>query len=172
MPEFVNPKQVLGQVGITQDMVAADFGCGSGGWVIPLAGMLKDGIIYAIDLQESALSAITSRAKLQGFSNIKRVSANVETEIKEIEKESCDLVLITDLLFQVDEKDQVFIEASRVLKTGGKLLVVEWNVDSPLGPQAGKVSAEEIKQIADRIGIKLKKEFKAGDYHFALIFNK
>ena len=40
-----------------------------------------------------------------------------------------------------------------------------------LGPKE-KVSAEEIKKIAEELGLKLEKEFEAGPYHFGLILVK
>ena len=172
MPEFVNPKNILKQIGLRADMTAADFGSGSGGWAIPLAMLLKDGIVLAVDVQEGPLSALESKARLEGVSNIKKITGNVETKVLEIRESSCDIVLITDLLFQVDEKEEVFKEARRVLKPEGKVLVVEWSLDSLLGPKAGRVSEEEIKSISQRLGFKLEKEFTAGDYHFALLFKK
>ena len=61
MPKFVDPIEVLNKLDLRDDMVVADFGCGSGGWVIPLAKRLEQGIIYAIDLQEEMLSALESK---------------------------------------------------------------------------------------------------------------
>ena len=172
MPEFVNPKQILEQVGLRSDMTAADFGSGSGGWAIPLAVILKDGAVFAVDVQETALSALQSKAKLYDVSNIRQVLANVEQTVSQIRDNSCDFVLLSDILFQVDNKEQVFQETARVLKNPGKVLVVEWNESSPLGPKQGRVSKQEALELAQKAGLKKEKEFKAGDYHFALLFNR
>jgi hypothetical protein len=58
------------------------------------------------------------------------------------------------------------------LKPGGKLLVVDWLEKASLGPKEGRVSSKEAKKIAEEISLKLKKEFKAGLYHWGLIFEK
>ncbi len=172
MPEFVDPNKVLDQLELRADMVAADFGCGSGGWAIPLARKLEDGKVIAVDVQESVLSALVSKEHLQGLDNIENILADVEREIKGIVAESCDLVLVTDLLFQSEDQEAILIEAYRVLKKGGQVLVVEWTKESPLGPQQNKPSEYEVKQIAEKFGFKLVKNLKAGDYHFALVFKK
>lgn len=172
MPEFVNPIEILNQLELQSSMVAADFGCGTGGWTIPLAQRLEQGKVFAIDILEEPLSALKAKAGLQGVSNIKRILANVEKGVPEIQDSSCDLVLMTDLLFQLDEKEAVFKEANRVLKPRGKVLVVSWKVDSPLGPREGKISSDKTKEIAKDSGFRLEKEFKAGDYHYGLIFIK
>ena len=154
-------------------MTAADFGSGAGGWTIPLAKKLEEGRVFAIDIQEEPLSALESRAKIQGISNIKKIVANVEERILGLAGFSCDLVLITDLLFQVDDKKGVFEEAKRVLKPAGRILVVEWAPEASLGPAGdNRVSQKEVKEIAQKLGFLLEKEFKAGDYHYGLVFKK
>ncbi|GAH20696.1 unnamed protein product, partial [marine sediment metagenome] len=40
---FLNPSEVLKQLKLKKDMIAADFGCGSGGWALPLAKKLEEG---------------------------------------------------------------------------------------------------------------------------------
>ncbi len=172
MPEFVDPHKVLDQLGLKADMTAADFGCGSGGWAIPLAQKLEDGLVFAVDIQEAPLSALAGKVQLQGLDNIRKIRANVESQISGLGQLSCDLVLLTDLLFQTDDDQAIFREAHRVLKKQGRVLVVEWMAGSPLGPREGRVSPEQIKEIAQKVGFKLTKEFQAGDYHFALVFLK
>jgi len=170
--EFVNPIEILNKAGLREDMVAADFGCGSGGWTLPLAKILEEGRVFAIDVQEEPLSALEGKARLQGVYNIKKLVGNVEERIQGLPDLSCDLVLLTDLLFEIDDKEAVFKEAKRALKPGGKILVVEWTPEASLGPKNGRVSKEEVKEIALELGFKLEKEFKAGDYHYGLIFVK
>ncbi|MCD6500880.1 class I SAM-dependent methyltransferase [bacterium] len=172
MPEFVNPIEILNQIGLKANMIAADFGSGSGGWTIPLARKLEDGQVFAVDIQEEPLSVLESRAKLQGISNIQKIIANVEEKIPGISDLTCDLVLVTDLLFQIEDKKGVFEEAKRILKPGGKILVVEWIPGVSLGPKGGAPSKEEVKEITKNLGFRLEKEFKAGDYHFGFVFVK
>ncbi len=171
MEGFLNPNKVLNNVNLREDMIACDFGSGSGGWVIPLAKRLEEGKIYAIDILEEPLSALQSRAKLEKVLNIETIRANVEKKVDIIEK-SCDLVLMTNLLFQIENKKRVFSEAKRILKKGGEILVVDWLPKVSLGPQKGRVSADSVKKMAKDVKLKLKKEFTAGAYHYGLVFTK
>jgi len=79
---------------------------------------------------------------------------------------------MTNLLFQVEDKKQVFKQADRILKQRGKILVVDWKPNNLLEPKKGKISADEVKKIAKEFDFELKKEFSAGDYHYALVFEK
>ena len=167
---FLNPSTVLDVLDLKESFIAADFGSGSGGWVIPLAKRLKEGKVYAIDILEEPLSALKSKVRLEKILNIETVKSDVERTSKLLSN-SCDLVLMTNLFFEVDEKKKVMEEGKRVLKKGGKLLIVDWKEDSPLGPEK-KVSISEIKKIAKEVNLKLEKEFKAGLYHWGLIFKR
>ena len=172
MPEFVDPNKILEKLNLPDNAVVVDFGSGSGGWAIPLAPKLEQGQIIAVDIQESALLALQSKAQLYSLNNIRRIIADVEEKISEINNESCNLVLITDLLFQIEDKVAVFKEAQRVLKPKGRILVVEWNPDSVFGPKDEKPSKQEVKEIAESIGFTLEKEIPAGDYHYGLVLAK
>lgn len=173
MEGFLNPSNVLKQLKLREDMIAADFGSGSGGWVIPLAKKMEEGKVYGIDVLEEPLSALRARAKLEKISNIETVLSNLENKNgSKLEDASCDLVLMTNLLFQCEDKKLVLEEGKRVLKRGGKILIVDWKKKALLGPKEGRVSSEEVKKLAKELGLKLEKEFEAGPYHYGLIFIK
>jgi len=171
MEGFLNPNEVLNQLKLLGEMIAADFGSGSGGWAIPLAKRLKFGKVYAVDILEEPLSALKSKAEIQKVYNIETINSNVEKGIK-LPDLSCDLVLLTNLLFQVDDKKRVLTEAKRVLKKGGKILVVDWLPEALQGPREGRVSPDEVKKIAKNLNLKLEKEFQAGVFHYGLVFTK
>jgi len=172
MPEFINPSNVLDQLPLKSAMIAADFGCGSGGWTIPLAKRLIHGKVFAVDLKEEALSALRSKAKLEGVFNIKEVLGDLELGVTDLRNEAFDLVLITDLLFQIEQREDVFKEAARVLKPGGMLLVIGWRKGAPLSPRQGCLAESEMEEIALSQGFKKEKEIKAGDYHYGVLFSK
>jgi len=170
---FLNPAEVLKQLKLKKGMIAADFGCGSGGWVIPLAKILEEGKIYAIDILEEPLSALKGRAKLEKILNVETIRSNVEAKNgSKLSDNSCDLVLMTNLLFECDDKKIVLEEGKRVSKPGGRILVVDWIKDNPLTPEIEWVDFSQIKKIAKDLDLKLEKEFKAGLYHYGLIFSK
>lgn len=171
MEGFLNPNEVLNQLKLSGEMIAADFGSGSGGWAIPLAKRLKFGRVYAIDILEEPLSALKNKTEIERVYNIETINSNIEKGVK-LPDLSCDLVLLTNLLFQVEDKKRVLTKAKRVLKKGGKILVVDWSPEAPLGPKEGRISPEEVKKMAKDLNLKLEKEFQAGIYHYGLIFIK
>ena len=125
MEGFLNPNEVLNQIELRENMIAADFGCGSGGWVIPLAKRLKEGRIYAIDILEEPLSTLKGKAEHEEVLNLVLLRGDIEKGVK-VPDSICELVLVTNLLFQAQDKNKVLSEAKRVLSPGGKILVVDW----------------------------------------------
>lgn len=172
-PSFLDPEEILKELELRKEMTAVDFGCGAGGWVIPLAKKLKKGKVYALDVQEEALSALEGQAKLEEVFNIETILCNLEKpEGLKMRNDSVDLILMTNLLFQIENKKEIFSQAGRILKKGGEVLVIDWKEESPFGPQGIRVLAEEVKGLAEDVGLKLKNEFDAGDYHYGLVFTK
>ena len=171
MADFLNPQEILNKLDLRTAMVAVDFGCGSGGWVIPLAKKLEEGKVYGLDILAEPLSALEGKAKAEKILNIETTIADAEKGTKLL-SESCDLVLMTNLLFECDDKTKVLAEGKRVLKPGGKILVVDWIKDNPLTKEIEYVSFDEIKEIAQDLGLKLEKEFPAGAYHYGVVFSK
>lgn len=173
MEGFLKPEEVLKQLELKEDMVAADFGSGSGGWAIPLAKILKEGKVYAIDILEEPLSALKGKANLLKIFNIEEIRSDLESRAgSQLKEESVDLVLMTNLLFEVEDKKKVLEEGKRVLKKGGKILIVDWKPEASLGPKEGRISEKEVKNLAREIDLKLEKEIEAGSYHYGLLFGK
>jgi len=167
--EFLNPENIIEELDLSKRMIVADFGCGSGGWTIPVARKVR--WVFALDIQEEALSALRSKMRAERIFNIDALLANVE-EKTTLLSESCDFVLMTNLLFQVDDKKKVLEEGKRVLKKGGKILIIDWIKDNPLTEEVEYVDFEKIKNLAKDMGLKVEKEFKAGIYHQGLILVK
>lgn len=173
MDTFLDPDKVLDEFELRPNMLAAEFGCGSGGFSLPLAKRLEDGLVHALDIQNPPLSVLKSRAFFENVTNIKVIRCDLEKPRgSTLSDSSLDLVLIPNVLFQVEDKKAIMQEARRVLKKEGKLLVVDWLPQASQGPEKRRVSAEEVKKISQELGLKLDKEFEAGKYHYGLIFTK
>ncbi|PJC00967.1 MAG: hypothetical protein CO073_04790 [Candidatus Komeilibacteria bacterium CG_4_9_14_0_8_um_filter_36_9] len=154
----------------------ADLGCGSMAYFTIAAAKIvgNDGLVYAVDIQKEVLSSVESKAKLEGLLNIRTVWSNLELAGATKVPEEMNYVFLNTVLFQNTEHQKLFQEAYRLLKTGSKLLVVEWvPQNTAIGPAVEKrLSAEKVKQYASALGLKLEKEFTAGPYHYGLIFIK
>jgi len=168
---FLNPKNIVESfVFLEPQMKVADFGCGHGYFVIPLAQKLTEGKVFALDILPSALEAVKSKARMEGLQNIEYLRCDLEKKAK-LEDESCDVVLIANLLFQVENKENVIQEAKRVTKKGGRIICIEWLPNLPFSPQ-NAVSPQKAKELFLKHNLTLEKEFATDRYHYGLIFKK
>ena len=170
---FLNPSEILEKLKIKDAAAAADFGSGSGGWVLPLSKRIDRGKIYAIDIAPNALSVLEAKAKSERIFNIQTINSDVERDKgSTLASNSLDLVLMTNLLFEADDPEKILKEGSRTLKEGGEVLVVDWKKEPAMGPEEKRLAAEEVKEMAKKAGLNFEKEISAGDYHYALLFSK
>ena len=69
MPEFLKVDEVLSNLDIKEDMLVAEFGCGSAVFTIALAKKLSKGKVYALDIQEEKLSALKGKMSHENINN-------------------------------------------------------------------------------------------------------
>ena len=120
-------------------------------------------------------SPFLEEALSRGILNLSALARMIKPDVEKgvrLLSSSCDLILMTNLLFECDDKKTVMEEGKRVLREGGRILVVDWKEDAPLGPEEGRISAEKLKEVAEELNLKLEKEFNAGIYHYGLVFLK
>ena len=173
MFSFLDPERILENLNLRKDMVAAEFGCGSGNFTITLAKRLEEGMVYALDVQQEVLSALAARATQEKVFNIRIIRCDLESERgSTLPDNSLDLVLIPNVLFQAEDRKAIVEEAKRVLKKGGEVLIIDWKKESSLGPKYSRISASEVKSLAEKLGLEFQRELEAGQAHYALLFKK
>lgn len=175
---FVSPGKIVEDLDLKPGMAVADFGCGSGHYSIEAAKKVgKSGKVYAIDIQQDMLGFVRSQAKIEGFSNIETIWTDLETpEATRLAPSTVDLVFISNILFQAEEKNKVLEEASRILKSGGRAVVTEWSIEDQPGkigpPMDSRLSKDAAKKLVESMGFVFEKEFDPGDHHYGFIFKK
>lgn len=175
---FVNPGKIIEILGVMPQMTVADFGCGSGHYVIEAARRVgKSGKVYGIDIQQDMLSFVRSQAKLEHFSNVETIWADLEMpDATQLKDNAVDVIIISNILFQAENKEQIVKEAFRILKTEGKAAVIEWGTEEQtpgFGPAPGsRISPSDAKNLFEKLGFVLEKEFDPGENHYGLVFKK
>jgi ubiquinone/menaquinone biosynthesis C-methylase UbiE len=172
---FSDPQKNIAELGITDGMKVVDLGAGSGFYTIEAAKKVGHrGMVYAVDVQQELLNKIKSSAGLVGIRNIEVIWGNIEkiggTKLRE---SIADRAILSNTLFQiaVEDRDNLALEAKRILKSGGKLLVIDWASGTPLSPKT-IVPRMLTEGIFQKVGFQLEKNFDAGDHHYGIIFKK
>lgn len=171
---FAHPRRNVGALRIQAGMRVADFGSGSGAYVLAVAERLEGtGHVYAIDVQKDLLRRISNDAQKRGYKNVEIIWGDLESPNgSKLASSSIDVVLISNLLFQIPDKAPVLEEARRIVKTTGHVTLIDW-VDSfrGMGPQQEDVVTKDMAlSLARSAGLELVQEFEAGAHHWGLVF--
>lgn len=171
---FLQPETILDQLNIRDNMQIADFGCGHGYFSLPLAKRVGQGKVYALDVLEEALQSVKSRAEIEGVANIETIRGNLEMAGgSKLTDQSVDLVILANILFQSQKKEEILREAQRALKKDGQLVIIDWLAGSSLAPKEGWfISKDEARQLTESQGLTLAKELTMDGQHYGLVFKK
>ncbi len=174
---LIDVNHILEKAQIAESMQVADLGCGTlGHFVFPLAKIVgKNGKIYAVDILKIALDTIRRRIKLENFKNIETVWSDLEVfKATKIESSGLDAAMLLNTLYLSHKRAEIIRESVRMLKQGGKLIIVEWqSANIPFGPpMTERVKKDSLIHGAGKLGLKLIDEFIAGQYHYGVIFEK
>ena len=123
---FIKP-EIIKNFEIRPGMVVADFGSGSGHYVLAVAQKMNNtGVVYAIDIQKNLLEAIKSEAAKQHLSNVDIIWADIESKRDETGQRNAGLAIASNILFQIGDKslgERDFQNA----KNGGRTAVIDWS---------------------------------------------
>ncbi|MEK7636112.1 MAG: methyltransferase domain-containing protein [Patescibacteria group bacterium] len=176
MAEFLQPEKVIQYLHARDGMRIADFGAGQGFFAILLAKIVgSSGKLTALDVQKESVEFVRRRAQLENFTNIEAVWANLELPRgSKLPDNSQDAVIISNILFQADDKKALLVEAFRVLRIDGTLLLLEWNEDAPPPgpPRELRVPQQTTKELCQEVGLSFAEKLPAGNHHYGFLFKK
>jgi ubiquinone/menaquinone biosynthesis C-methylase UbiE len=164
-----NPEEILDAIDLDPDYVAADLGCGSGFFTIPLSRRVKK--VYGIDVQKEMLEFLEQKIKNQGIENITPLLSK-ENEIP-LENETLDLLITANTLHEFSDKEKIIQEMHRVLRQEGRAAIVDFKKkETGFGPPVAiRLSKDQAKHLFEKNGFTVVKS-KDLTYHYLIIFQK
>lgn len=173
---FVSPQIVVSQFHIHPGSTVVDLGVGSGYFLPELVKAVgESGTVYACDIQKGLIESVGELVREKGWENVRPVWCDIDEEQgTTIPEQTADVAILVNTFFQLENKRQAIVEISRILKDGGRLLVVDWSESfQGLGPAPDQViSKEETINLLEADGFALDREYPAGEHHYGLAFRK
>lgn len=173
---FMDPQTTLAQLGLRDGMKVGDFGAGVGHYALPAAiAVGEKGKVYAFDIQQDVVSRLMADATQRGFVQLTAGCCDFEKlEATKLKEGVLDAAILSNALFQLEDKEGALKEIFRTLKPSGKFLVVDWSgPHGGMGPHNSHVITEsEAVRLLESVGFKKLKSFDPGDHHYALVVTK
>ena len=141
-----HPDRLISTLEIRPKDVVADFGCGPGFFLIPLAGVAAK--VIGIDVSSRMLDRASSYAKKNHVSVDLLQSDG--TDIK-LQDGSVDLILLVHVFHEVEDEQRVLREFLRILRPSGRLAIVEKTRPGSVLPASLGPPIMEEKRVVEEV---------------------
>ena len=150
----------------------ADIGAGSGYHAFKLASLVKNGLIYAVDIQSEMLNEIELKKKSNEISNIKTILGS-EKGI-DLPKHSLDKVLLVDVYHEFSYPFEMIKSIKDALKPKGLLFLIEYRGEDSSVPikKIHKMTEKQSVLEMKAAGFKLKENINNLPWQHCMIFEK
>jgi len=139
------PKEVIEKLAITPGSRVADVGAGGGYFTWYLAGAVgSQGTLYAVDIDETALSIIKNEMHARGITNLVPIHAEPgDAKLPEL----VELVFTCDTYHHMNDRIAYFRSLTRYLKPDGQVAILDFH---PHGFFSGLLGHGTQKEVVRR----------------------
>lgn len=173
---FSDPTDHIEYLELATGMYVADIGAGSGHHAILIAKAIgNEGKVYAIDVQKELLSRLKNEALLENLHNIEIIWSDIEKQgSTRLADNLVDRALFSNVLFQLEDKKSAVSEIHRILKPGGKVVIIDWAESfGGMGPHKDMIiNPLEAEYLFTSEGFIKEGNLHPGEHHYGLILKK
>ena len=165
----LSPEKTLRRIGLKQGHVFCDIGAGTGIFSLP-AALITNNIVYALEISDEMLAIIAEKAKEAGLNQI--VPVKVQGDDFGVADGTADVLLLATVLHEIPDKTDFLIRAKRMLKSEGKIAVIEFHKrQTVMGPPVERrISEEETEAAMQAAGLGKTDAFHLGENFYCVIF--
>lgn len=162
------PQEVIQSLKLKPDSVVADIGAGTGYFSVRFARQVPQGKIYAADTEQDMVKHLTERAKREGLKNM--FPLQVKTGSLDL-PEPADLIILVDVYHHIESREHYFRELQRALKPGGRLAIIDFRLESPVGPpRRARIPASQVQTELQRAGYRQTESHEFLPNQYFLVF--
>jgi len=172
--DLIDPGAFWAALNLPRGITFLDLGCGRGNYTLAALDLIGPrGLVYAVDLWEEGIAALKAQADREGRANLKPLAAGAGQV--PIDSHSVDVVLMATVLHDLVEAGTAaaaLAEVARVIKTGGRLAIVEFHkIDGPPGPPRHiRLDPEEVEALVAPYGFARRQTVNLGPYNYLITF--
>jgi len=152
--------------------VIADIGAGSGYHVFKMAPLASQGKVYAVDIQQEMLNAITLENKNQKLSNIELIKGSEKST--NLPEDTIDKILMVDVYHEFSFPVEMLASMNKALKKDGKIYLIEYRAEDdsvPMKRLHKMTEAQAVKEF-EASGFKLLENISNLPWQHCMVFIK
>jgi ubiquinone/menaquinone biosynthesis C-methylase UbiE len=149
------PERVVASLEIKPGDRIADLGAGGGYFTFRFADAVgESGVVYAVDVDSGMTEYLEKRAKKEGYANVDVVLA--EFDDPTLPDSGVDLMFTSNTYHHIEDRPAYFRNASKYLRPGGRIAIVEYEGDEGFHLFGGHSTAsDEIRAEMEQAGYRL-----------------
>lgn len=162
------PDEVIAALAFAPDATVADIGAGTGYFAARLARALPKGRVYAVDIEPDMVRYLGERARRERLPNLQAVLGKPDDPQL---PEAVEGVLIVDTYHHIGDRIAYFERLRARLKPGGQVAIVDFTLESPVGPpRNARIAAQQVREEMQRAGYALAAQHDFLPHQYFLVF--
>jgi ubiquinone/menaquinone biosynthesis C-methylase UbiE len=164
------PDKILQEIGISNEDIFGDIGCGIGYFTIPATKIVQE--VYAFDISKEMLDDIELQKNENNIENLNLIQSKEYDLV--ISDEKITFGLIVNVIHEIEDKLRFLQECKRIIKANGKLIIIEWKKESmEIGPPVDhRISEDEVRGLLKKGGFSIDKKIDFNDEFYGIIATK
>lgn len=162
------PDEVIAALALAPDAAVADIGAGTGYFAARLARAVPKGRVYAVDIEPDMVRYLGERAQREQLANLQPVQGKPDDPQLPA---PADRVLIVNTYHHIGDRVAYFGRLRDRLKPGGRVAIVDFTLDSPIGPpRSARLAADVVRAEMERAGYALAASHEFLPHQYFLVF--
>jgi ubiquinone/menaquinone biosynthesis C-methylase UbiE len=131
-----------------------------------------NGLVYAQDVQQLMLAAMSRRVQREGLTNVKPV-LGLESD-PNLPARAVDTVLIVDVYHEIEDGVTLLKNVATAIKPQGKIGVIDFRLEGggPGPSREERVGPDQVIRDAEAAGLRLLRQEEFLTYQYFLIFGR
>ena len=162
------PEEVIRALGLAPDAAVADIGSGTGYFAVRLARALPGGRVFGADLEPDMVRYLNERSAREKLPNLaSHLAAADDPRIPA----PVDVAMVVNTYHHIGQRERYFSRLKSSLKPQGRVAVIDFKPDSPVGPpKRHRLAAGAVTEEMARAGYALEASADFLPYQYLLIF--
>ena len=162
------PHEVIHALALAPDAAVADIGSGTGYFAVRLARAVPQGRVYGVDVEPDMVKYLADRAQKENLANLTSIGAAPDDPRLPAQ---VDLVILVDAYHHIDNRERYFRKLRDSLKSGGRVAIIDFRMDSPSGPpKSARIAPDRVMAELKQAGYALTEEHAFLPNQYFLIF--
>ena len=166
------PSKAIAMLDLAPDSIIADIGAGSGYYSFRLAGLIPNGKIIAVDIQQEMLDYLKDEAARRNIGNVEPHLGTIDS-IK-VDPDTLDAVLMVDAYHEFSHPVEMLQSIRSALKPGGRIYLLEYRGEDPRIPikPLHKMTVEQAVREFEALGFAFVANKPGLPWQHLLVFEK